>query len=231
MSTYVFVLVAFFLITTVNSYAGPFDNIKNLFQTDNSLDCNSMLENSPKKTTTESYLKYAIGGLAVGAAAGAVIDKDNRMGGAVIGGIGGFLAGMAVGRVANDKLIAKPRNDILKTAKPPFFKLINIEVLNSSFETQRKFKPGEYVLIFIKVQGVENSEEEGIDIGYLLHVYKDDQYIGTLKDSIILPQGEVHDFIAIPICKSIPPGKYRVDFNVINNSISEKKVLEWEVIQ
>ncbi|MEZ0322880.1 MAG: hypothetical protein ABWJ98_01025 [Hydrogenothermaceae bacterium] len=221
------IIVATFMIfiTIANSFAEP-----------SNLDCNSMLENSPKKTITESYrdpvLPGAAVGAAVGATAGAILSEDKGKGaviGGIVGTIVGTVAGLAKGRIENNKLIATPRNKI--PGDPPIFEVTKIEINDPSFKPKQEFKRGEYILILLRIQAKDLDENQSVDINYLVDIYKDEKFVGTLKDFISLPQGEYSDYMVIPVCKSIPPGNYKAVFKVIHNSILKEKSVEWRVVQ
>ena len=244
--TRVLTLLLIFIISTY-SYAGFLD----IF-TRKDTSCEYMLKNTPKKSIQENFLKYVIGGAAAGGTAGTILDKNDRARGTLIGVIGGVAVGYIYGGEKLDKFKAELRENLIKQGiKPPYIEIAELrtmemssfslkkflsdpikflsEFFSDSFKDKTVFKKDDYIYIFLRIKSLKENPEEAVNITYKYKLYRDGNFITSFYDVINLPQGEVSDLFAIPVCNQTLPGKYELEVEVENEFAKSKRKVSWVV--
>ncbi len=219
------------LVFTTYSYAGFLDSfvegVKNIVKnSNNEMTCEDMLKNSPKQTITENYAKPAITGMLMGAIAGAAVDKEDRVRGAVIGAIVGTAGGFAYSRYQQKDVIVDlnfREKLIKKGVKIPYLELVDLRTTDDSFKDKNVFKKGDYIFLILKIHSVKDKPEEAVNVTYKYTLYRDGNLIANFYDSINLLQGEAIDYFAIPVCNQTLPGNYELEVQVENEFVKSKR--------
>lgn len=195
-----------------------------------SVDCQSMIQSSPKKTVAENIGSTVIKTVATTTIIWTAL-RDNKKKAFMEGLLAGVVAGAILGKLENnDKIATKSRKDLLTSNTPPYFKITKVYIRNKNeSKEERLFKPGDYVALFIRTEGLNEDEKSDLAVKYIFKLYRNGKFLGSFSEDIHLPQGESVDYMYIPVCKDTEPGIYRLELLAVSNGIVDMKEIEWEV--
>ena len=189
--------------------------------------CKYMLEHSPKSSVVSSTAKSVAAGAIVGGLLGALFDKKNRAQGAIIGAIGGMMAGVGYAYYKNQEKLRTSPEDLAKQInydyKTPYFRFEKIIINGSSFS------PGQYIPLVFRFDILKPKKNEGALVSYYATLYRNNVPISSFYDTITLPQGGVADVFAIPVCQGAVPGSYTLYVRAVSSGIESIQETSWYI--
>lgn len=191
--------------------------------------CSYMLLHSPKMAVMNDIANKALIGAGVGAAAGAIVSKNNRVGGAMLGGVLGLVGGALVGTAQHFYELHKPYSAVAmyENYNPAlgkdFFKVADLKTQGSVFHV------GQYVYIDIRYDILTPHSNRAQLINYYASLYRNGILVSKFFDRIMLPQGEVSDIFYIPVCRGAIDGNYGLKLNIVSAGILNKKNVNFTI--
>lgn len=174
--------------------------------------CEDMVYNSPKASLVEQAGKDILKGMAVGAAAGALMSEDKTQG-AVIGAmVGGAMA--AAHKAATTKHLQ--REDYETTAKKLGYKpsdgnLLKVEII----APDRELKLGNYAEFVLRVSMLTEDKTKPQLISVSVYLVSGNNRIPMGSEEYYMLPGTTSLVYQFPICKDIPSGLYILLFELV----------------